>query len=136
MEMNWIPFEIEDGCLVGNLPEEDERILICTKDGYVCIDEFLCDVDGFYLESGWAFFEDVIAWMPLPEPYKEEKRMHEQGLSELFAPIVDNTLLALCAKADEFNYDRDSFIQAFASMFKTMSEVSTFERYRKDEKNG
>lgn len=64
------------------------------------------------------------------------KRMHEQELSELFAPIVDNTLLALCAKADEFNYDRDSFIQAFASIFKVMSEVSTFERYRKDKKNG
>ena len=71
MEMKWIPFESEDGHLVGSFPEEGRRILICTKDGYVCVDEFLYDSDGFYLDSGWEIIADVIAWMPLPEPYKE-----------------------------------------------------------------
>lgn len=74
MEMNWIPFEIEDGLLVGNLPEEGERILACRNDGYIYIDEFLCDSDGFYMDSGWAFFEDVASWMPLPEPYRKDEK--------------------------------------------------------------
>lgn len=75
MEMKWIPFEIEDGCLVGNLPDEGERILTCTNIGYVYIDEFLYDCDGFYLESGWGIVDDVVAWMPLPKPYREGEVM-------------------------------------------------------------
>lgn len=67
---HWIPFEFdEDGRLTGKLPEECERILICTNIGYVYVDEFLCDGDGFYLDSGWDLAEDVSAWMPLPEPF-------------------------------------------------------------------
>ena len=75
MEMNWIPFEIdEDGCLIGNLPEEQEEILICTRSGYVCMDKFGFDSDGYYLDSCWSICDDVVAWMPLPEPYSEEKQ--------------------------------------------------------------
>lgn len=71
--MNWIPFEIdEDGCLIGNLPEEQEEILICTRSGYVCMDKFGFDGDGYYLDSGWSICDDVVAWMPLPEPYVPE----------------------------------------------------------------
>lgn len=34
-------------------------------------DEFYSD-DGCYLDSGYAIGAEAVAWMPLPEPYKEE----------------------------------------------------------------
>ncbi len=73
MKTNWIPFEFdEDGCLVGSLPELDDEILICTKSGEVTLDIWRADEDGYYLESGWDICDTVVAWMPLPEPYREE----------------------------------------------------------------
>ncbi|MGN1343779.1 MAG: hypothetical protein ACI4U3_04315 [Traorella sp.] len=51
------------------LPEDDTEIIVCTKCGGVFADTFFND-DGCYLESGFDIIKDVIAWMPLPEPYK------------------------------------------------------------------
>ena len=37
---------------------------------------------GWYeydIEWGYRELEDVIAWMPLPEPYKEESEVHHEG---------------------------------------------------------
>ena len=53
------------------LPEDGEEILITTKHGYVGKDTAYCD-DGYYLDSGCDWVDDVVAWMPLPEPYKAE----------------------------------------------------------------
>lgn len=54
--------------------------------------------------------------------------MTEKELSELFSPIVQELISTLCSVADENNYDRDSFIQAFAKMFEIMSEITTFKK--------
>ena len=35
--------------------------------------------------------------------------------------------------ADEENYDRDSFVRASADMFLKMAEISTFERFGKED---
>lgn len=54
--------------------------------------------------------------------------MAEKELSKLFSPITQELLSTLCSVADENNYDRDSFIEAFAKLFKVISETSTFEK--------
>ena len=53
------------------MPYDGQRILITTKGGFVELDECYSD-DGctFSLDSGYDWIDDVVAWMPLPEPYK------------------------------------------------------------------
>lgn len=79
----WIPFEVTEAdeedreaygfeqMLRGKLPEEDEEILVTYSNGHVGEDVFLRDGYECYLDSGAEFVLDAVAWMPLPEPYKE-----------------------------------------------------------------
>lgn len=79
----WIPFEVTEAdeeeweaygftqMLRGKLPEEDEEILVTYSNGHVGEDVFLRDGYECYLDSGAEFVVDAVAWMPLPEPYKE-----------------------------------------------------------------
>ena len=54
------------------LPENGQEVLITTCRGEVVHDYFISDVvDGCSFEN-WYDVGDVVAWMPLPEPYKEE----------------------------------------------------------------
>ena len=55
------------------MPYDGQRILITTKGGFVELDECYSD-DGctFALDSGYDWIDDVVAWMPLPLPYKQE----------------------------------------------------------------
>ena len=51
------------------MPCDEQEILVQTKSGYVRWD--VCYEDGeFSLDSGWDWIEDIVAWMPLPTPYK------------------------------------------------------------------
>lgn len=82
-EMKWIPVKFheateEDKREYGQgfayimdceMPEDGERILVCTNSGYVYLDESYID-DGFHLDSGNDWLE-IAAWMPLPKPYTE-----------------------------------------------------------------
>ena len=54
------------------MPADEQEILVTTKNGYVEKDVCFLD-DGYGLDSGWDWREDVVAWRPLPEPYKEVK---------------------------------------------------------------
>lgn len=63
---------------------------------------------------------------------KEGLTMFKSELGELYSQILNDTISALCAKADELNYDRDSFIKAFAEMLETISVIATFEYYGKE----
>lgn len=49
------------------------------------------------------------------------------------ATITTDLLHKLVKMADKHNVDRDNAVQYFASMFKTMAEISTFENYGKGE---
>ena len=53
------------------MPDDGEEILVTTRHGTVEKDVAGFD-DGFYLDSGYDWGTDVVAWSPLPEPYKVE----------------------------------------------------------------
>ena len=55
------------------MPDNYQDILICTRNGSVQADTFYVDEDGCYLDSGLDWIKDVVAWMPLPEPYRGEE---------------------------------------------------------------
>lgn len=64
------------------MPEDGQEILISISGGYVCAD--VCSLDDKYgvgLESHDSW-EDVIAWMPLPEPYVPDINVGEIVESE------------------------------------------------------
>lgn len=59
------------------MPLDEQEILVTTQWGTVSLD--VCCEDGeFSLESGWDWMEDIVAWMPLPKPYKGEKDERKQ----------------------------------------------------------
>ena len=87
-EQRWIPFKTRpltkeekeehpewDGILDCKLPDDGQRILVSVSvRGHESIryDEFYTD-DGSYLDSGYEIGTEATAWMPLPEPYREDE---------------------------------------------------------------
>lgn len=72
--LEWHPIEIREGEIeeiVGLLPEEGQEVILTTKGGFVTIDVF------DYVEAGGFFenydFDEVLAWAPMPEPYKKRE---------------------------------------------------------------
>lgn len=51
---------------------DDEQEIIVTDGRHVWVDTCIVN-DGYALDSGHDWIEDVIAWMPLPEPYRESE---------------------------------------------------------------
>lgn len=76
--MKWIP-------VTERLPEEEEEVLICDPYGFIYIAEYEA-----FPEERWRWVETVEyrpikgvkAWMPLPEPWKEEKDEGNPNKSE------------------------------------------------------
>ena len=70
-KQRWIPVSKQ-------LPELDESgyayVMVCMDDEFVTTTDYTRD-EGFSL---WAESGEVIAWMPLPEPYRPEQ-LHEAG---------------------------------------------------------
>lgn len=76
--MKWIPCS-------ERLPEEDGQYLITVK--YKHVNDSYEDIyaeHGEWYDGRWDMFcfghcgevEDIIAWMPLPEPYKKDTRAY------------------------------------------------------------
>lgn len=61
----------EAWCICSPLPKDAQEVLITTKYGDVVLTEFCVDDDGCCFD-GYEDRGDVLAWMPLPEPYKED----------------------------------------------------------------
>ena len=62
----WIPCS-------ERLPKPDKYVLVCSDEGNIEVAEgyISTEIEEFvWLTSGWRF-GNVIAWMPLPDPYKE-----------------------------------------------------------------
>ena len=51
----------------GDYVEKD----VCYMDDGYYLDSGHDTDDGYYLDSGHDWVEDIVAWMPLPEPYKK-----------------------------------------------------------------
>lgn len=72
-EMRWIPVS-------ERLPEESGNYMTCIyneeRDGYKLRQIWFAHENDYDIdESGWSelyYFERVVAWMPLPEPYREK----------------------------------------------------------------
>lgn len=63
----WIPVS-------ERLPEEGDVVLICSKSGVIDFGKRKGDKWVWLAEALWDYWqetEDLIAWMPLPEAYKE-----------------------------------------------------------------
>ena len=64
-----------DYVLDCKLPEDGQRILVNIKykaHETVQLDEFYCDSEECYLDSGYDIGTEATAWMPLPAPYRGE----------------------------------------------------------------
>lgn len=71
----WIPFEMEDGFLYCQIPDDGEDILV-TDGKVVWHDTWIeCD-EGYVLDSGYELYK-CLAWMPLPKPYKENENEND-----------------------------------------------------------
>lgn len=69
-----IDYEVTDDeaiIITSPLPDDDDEVLVCTRDGQVYIDAFCKDDEGCYFEENGEI-DGIVAWMPLPEPYMEE----------------------------------------------------------------
>lgn len=72
-ENGWIPVS-------ERLPEESDYYMACIcneiSNKYCCRSEWLSINDNYYGELVWLdlkSYEKVVAWMPLPELYKEDR---------------------------------------------------------------
>ena len=73
LEQRWIPVN-------ERLPEEERKhYWICTDSGYQCECRWTNNIYGLQESDnwGWSIFDipqysKVVAWMPLPEPWKGE----------------------------------------------------------------
>lgn len=56
------------------MPDDYQEILVTVRHkNYSSVEKDVCYVDDSYgLDSGYDWWTEVIAWMPLPEPYREE----------------------------------------------------------------
>ena len=70
-------------CIDSPMPEEGQEILISTNEGYVEKDTCLNDGEGYYSENGYDWCGDIKAWMPLPEPYKNEGEQNKKSDSKI-----------------------------------------------------
>lgn len=59
----------DEAFMYGNLPDEGEDVLVCTMSGTIFIDS-LCWDEGCYFED-YGEMDGIVAWRPLPEPYRE-----------------------------------------------------------------
>ena len=66
-QQRWIPCS-------ERLPEESEEVLTYSLNGYIEINS-IETYDGTTVwenqHGDWTDFDEVVAWMPLPEPYKD-----------------------------------------------------------------
>lgn len=77
IEENGYPFDV---CYVFDcpMPDDDQEILVTFsgRKGRRYVEKDVCYYleEGYSLESGYDWMTDILAWKPLPESYKADKR--------------------------------------------------------------
>ena len=63
----WIPVS-------ERLPEFRKEVLTCSNGGFIEIQSLEDSYDGYWenQKGDWTDLEEIIAWMPLPQPYQAE----------------------------------------------------------------
>lgn len=61
----------DEAIIYSNLPDSDEQVICCDIYGAITIDRIVDDGEGCYFEDNGEM-DGIVAWMPLPEPYKED----------------------------------------------------------------
>lgn len=65
-------YELYDEAVIYmSLPDDGQEVLICLRSGDIRIDTFEQDYRGCYFVE--YDIEDVVAWMPLPKPWRGEE---------------------------------------------------------------
>lgn len=70
-----IGYDLQDDEAViytSELPDDGQEVIVCSKWGHVWLDTFSNDPDYGVGFEGNGDMDGIVAWMPLPEPPKEE----------------------------------------------------------------
>lgn len=76
-EIHGVDVEYFKPIIYSNLPEDEQEVLTCDQYGVIRLDNFINDADyGCYFEENEGM-DGIVAWMPLPIPYRGERREDE-----------------------------------------------------------
>lgn len=67
-KINYMKFESGNNFWIGQLPDEENPVLVTTSEGFVMVDELIGDENSVWFNN-CAY--DVIAWANFPDPYRE-----------------------------------------------------------------
>lgn len=71
-EEDGAPEEAMIACCDMPMPGDE---ILTSANGCVWADTVLEDDEGYYLDSG-LYWQDVDAWMPMPQPYRADEEKH------------------------------------------------------------